>query len=74
MGEAPITHIVRRKISVKGSYGAKARSDTPVILDLLSRGRVTLESVNRYINLEDVGTAYDELKSGKLVGKTVVVL
>jgi acyl-CoA hydrolase len=41
MAELPIAHLVRRKIQVLGSYGARTRTDMPAVLDLVERGAIT---------------------------------
>lgn len=38
-----ITHVVRRKIAVLGSYGARARTDMPQVLDLASRHAIQID-------------------------------
>jgi len=72
MAQVDITHVVRRKIKIHGSYGAKARQDTPMLLSLLAKGQLTLESISRSYSLEEVADAYDDLKEGKIVGKALV--
>ena len=72
VGELPITHLVRRKIEIRGSYGAKARVDTPAILKLLERGEVGLESISERFPLDGAREAYERLWAGKIVGKAVV--
>jgi len=67
-----ITRLVRRKITIVGSYGAKARVDTPEIIDLLSRGALTLGSITKHYTLDQVGQAYEDLKAGKITGKAIV--
>lgn len=74
MAEVEITHLVRRKIRIHGSYGAKARQDTPAILDLLDNDKLHLEAITKKYELDTVGQAYDDLKHGKIVGKAIVVL
>jgi len=72
MAHVDITHLVRRKIQIHGSYGAKAQQDTPLLMSLLAKGQLTLESISRTYSLEDVGTAFDDLKEGKIVGKALI--
>lgn len=67
-----ITRLVRRKITIVGSYGAKARVDTPEIIKLLERGALTLGSITKTYSLDEVATAYEDLKSGRITGKAIV--
>jgi len=72
MAEVDITHIVRRKIKIQGSYGAKARQDTPPLMSLLAKGQITVELISHTYCLEEVADAYDDLKQGKIVGKALI--
>lgn len=72
MAKVDITRLVRRKITIVGSYGAKARVDTPEVIDLLERGALTLGSITKKYSLEEVGQAYEDLKAGKITGKAIV--
>ena len=72
MAQVDITRLVRRKITIVGSYGAKARVDTPEIVDLLDRGALTLGSITKQYTLDQVGKAYEDLKAGKITGKAIV--
>ena len=64
--EVPITHIVRRRISLVGSYGARASRDMPALLEIASKGGVDLKGgVTRRFALEDAGSAYKLLSERK---------
>ena len=68
-----ITRTVRRKIQILGSYGARARVDMPLLLDLVAGGRLDLESlVSARFALDEVQRAYDLLDRGQIVGRAVV--
>lgn len=68
-----ITHLVRRKVQVLGSYGARARSDMPLVLDLAARGALDLNNlVTRCFSLEDADVAYRALAAGEVVGRAVI--
>jgi len=68
-----ITHVVRRKIQVLGSYGARARSDMPLVLDLAARGALDLSNlVTRRYPLADADAAYRALAAGEVVGRAVI--
>lgn len=71
-GSVDITRLVRRKIKVHGSFGAKARVDTPVILDMLARGVLSLESVGARYKLDEAADAYEALDAGKIMGRAIV--
>jgi len=72
LGKVDITRMVRRKIKVQGSFGAKARIDTPVLLNMLKRRVVTLESISRRYTLDEAADAYEHLEQGLIKGKAVV--
>jgi S-(hydroxymethyl)glutathione dehydrogenase/alcohol dehydrogenase len=68
-----ITHVVRRKIQVLGSYGGRPRTDMPLVLELAAAGRLHLDDlVTRRFSLEDSALAYDELARGAILGRAVV--
>ena len=67
-----ITRLVRRKITIVGSYGAKARVDTPEVLDLIARGALSLGSITKVYTLDEAANAYDDLKNGRITGKAIV--
>jgi succinate semialdehyde reductase (NADPH) len=70
-----ITHVVRRKISILGSYGARARTDMPLVLELGAAGKVNLDDlVTRRFSLEETDLAYRELDAGRIVGRSIVEL
>jgi S-(hydroxymethyl)glutathione dehydrogenase/alcohol dehydrogenase len=70
----PILHMVRRKIQILGSYGARASSDMETLIGLMNRGLFDPAKVvtNRY-GLDEVNTAYSDLEAGKIVGRGVVI-
>lgn len=75
-GVAPveITRVVRRKIRILGSYGARTRTDMPLILSLAERGAIRLERlVTRRFTLQQAEEAYRLLDQGAIVGRAVVV-
>lgn len=68
-----ITHVVRRKVQVLGSYGARARADMPLVLDLAARGHLDLDNlVTRRYALDDADAAYEALAAGEIVGRAVI--
>jgi len=70
-----ITRLVRRSITIKGSYGARMRSDVPDLIRLVAAGRVgILELVSRRYPLSQVGEAYAALDRGEVTGRAIVVM
>ena len=60
-----ITHLVRRGISVAGSYGARVRSDMPEILRLVAAGKIDVTTpISQRLPLHQINEAYDELSNG----------
>jgi succinate semialdehyde reductase (NADPH) len=75
MAHFEITRTVRRKVQILGSYGARARVDMPLLLELVARGRLNLEGlVSARFPLEEASRAYDLLDRGLVVGRAVVEL
>lgn len=71
--EFDLATIARRKIQIKGSYGAKPRRDMPVLLDLVARGQLRpQDSVSRHYDFSEVQAAYDALNRGETVGRAVI--
>ena len=70
-----ITRLVRRSVSVLGSFGARMRSDLPELIKLVARGSVDIEQlVTRRFRLEDAGEAYATLSRGEITGRAIVVV
>lgn len=68
-----ITRFVRRGVTVVGSYGAKARSDMPSIIELVRRGAVDATApITRRYRLDQVNEAYDALAAGEIVGRAII--
>jgi succinate semialdehyde reductase (NADPH) len=58
---------------VSGSFGARARQDTPAIIDLVRRGAIDVASpVTRRYSLTDAGVAYADLLKGKITGRAII--
>lgn len=71
--EVPITHIVRRRISLSGSYGARAPVDTPKLLELADQGHVDIVNpITRRFSLDDAADAYRLLKNREILGRAIV--
>jgi S-(hydroxymethyl)glutathione dehydrogenase/alcohol dehydrogenase len=70
-----ITRLVRRSVSVLGSFGARMRADVPEVVKLVARGEVSTEQlVTQRFRLETAGDAYDALSRGEVTGRAIVVM
>jgi succinate semialdehyde reductase (NADPH) len=73
--EIGITHIVRRGITIKGSYGARTRTDMPELLAMVGRGDLRLDGIiSRRVGLDDAASIYGALERAEIVGRAVVVM
>ncbi|XP_018850112.1 alcohol dehydrogenase [Juglans regia] len=73
VGEVDINRLVRRKIQVIGSYGARARQDLPKLVKLAESGIFNLsKAVSRKYTFEEAGQAFHDLNQGNIVGRAVV--
>ena len=70
--EVDITRLVRGKITIVGSFGAKARIDAPEIIRLIERGILSLESITKVYTLDEIATAYEDLRARRITGKAIV--
>ena len=70
----PITPLVRRGSSIRGSFGARTRTDLPRVVELAARGGFDIErAVTRRFSLEDADRAYALLDEGGITGRAIVV-
>ncbi|MGE3269925.1 MAG: zinc-binding dehydrogenase [Chloroflexota bacterium] len=70
-----ITPLVRRGVSIIGSYGASTRTDLPAVIALASSGAVDVSrAVTRRYPLERAAEAYDSLNRGEIVGRAIVTM
>lgn len=70
-----ITRLVRRSVSIEGSFGARMRSDLPDLIKLVAKGAVNTEQlVTQRFTLEDAGEAYAALSRGEITGRAMVVV
>lgn len=68
-----INRLVRRSLSIRGSYGARTRQDLPEVVRLASVGVIRYQDiVTREIPLEQAGQGYDLLRHGQISGRAVV--
>lgn len=68
-----IARIVRRKIQVLGSYGARASTDMPEVIRLAASGKIKLNELitDRYA-LEDADQAYKDLDNRVITGRAII--
>jgi len=70
-----ITRLVRRGVKLMGSYGARARTDMPEVLALVSKWATDLPSlVTRKYSLQQVNEAYAALAKGEIVGRSIITV
>ncbi len=70
-----ITPLVRRGVSIIGSYGASTRADLPAVIGLAQAGALDVaRSVTRRYTLERAAEAYDALNRGEIVGRAIVTM
>lgn len=68
-----IAHVVRRKIQILGSYGARARTDMPLVLELVASGKIRIDQlVSARYSLDEAADAYERLAAGKVLGRALV--
>jgi succinate semialdehyde reductase (NADPH) len=70
-----ITRLVRRSVSLVGSFGARMRADLPPLIELVARGAVSTEHlVTQRFSLDKAQQAYDALSRGEITGRAMVVV
>jgi len=70
-----ITRLVRRSVSMYGSFGARMRADVPEVVKLVARGEVSTEQlVTQRFTLDTAADAYDALNRGEVTGRAIVVM
>ncbi|OQS12515.1 alcohol dehydrogenase [Nocardia donostiensis] len=72
-GSLDLARLVRRKLQIHGSYGAKARTDMPALLRMVAAGTVHPEHViTRRYSLDEADAAYQALARGEIVGRAII--
>ncbi|MDA3646512.1 zinc-binding dehydrogenase [Saccharopolyspora indica] len=72
-GEFDLATMARRKLQIKGSYGAKPRRDMPVLLDLVARSLLRpQDAISRRYPFDQAQEAYDALNRGEIIGRAVI--
>jgi len=71
----PITPLVRRGVSIVGSFGGSPRNELPAVVQLATEGGYDVRSVvtARY-TLDHVQQAYDDLAARRITGRAIVVM
>jgi len=70
-----ITPLVRRGVSIVGSYGASTRADLAEVIALAQHGAVDVSrAVTRRYPLDQAADAYDALNRGEIVGRAIVTM
>jgi S-(hydroxymethyl)glutathione dehydrogenase/alcohol dehydrogenase len=70
-----ITRLVRRSITLKGSYGGRMRTDVPELIRLVAAGQLTTSQlITRRYGFDEVNVAYDALSQGQITGRAIVVM
>lgn len=71
----PITGMVRRGLTMTGSYGARTRKDLPEVVRLAAAGAFDVRrAVTRRFALDEAPWAYDLLDTGQIQGRSIVVM
>ena len=71
----PITALVRRGLTITGSFGARTRRDLPEVVRLAAQGAFDVRrAVTRQFTLEEAPEAYDLLDRGQIQGRSIVVM
>ena len=69
----PITPLVRRGMTVTGSFGARTRRDLPEVVRLAAEGAFDVRrAVTRRFDLDEAPLAYDLLDAGQIRGRAIV--
>jgi S-(hydroxymethyl)glutathione dehydrogenase/alcohol dehydrogenase len=75
--QAPIeiTRLVRRSVTLKGSYGARMRSDLPVLIRMLETGQIGVSNlITRRFRLDEADAGYQALSRGEITSRAIVVM
>lgn len=71
--DVDITKVVRRKIRILGSFGARASVAMPAVLELAGQGALDLEAlITDRFTFSEVDTAYQRLNAGDIRGRGLI--
>lgn len=72
-GEVDIIQLVRRKVKIIGSYGGRAMTDLPKLVELAEQGIFNLESaVTRKYKFDEAAKAFQDLDQKTIVGRGII--
>ncbi|KAL1539035.1 all-trans-retinol dehydrogenase [NAD(+)] ADH1B-like [Salvia divinorum] len=75
LGEVDIIQLVRRKVKIIGSYGGRAKTDLPRLVELAEQGIFDLESaVTRKYKFEEAAKAFQDLDKKTIIGRGIIEL
>jgi S-(hydroxymethyl)glutathione dehydrogenase/alcohol dehydrogenase len=70
-----INRVVRRGLSIRGSFGCRVRADMPELLRLAGSGKVKPgASITRRVKLEEINEVYGAMERGEILGRAIVVM
>lgn len=73
--QVPITQLVRRGQTIRGSFGARTRQDLPAVVQLAAGGGFDVSGlVTRRYSLDEVDAAYRDLDAGHITGRAIVTM
>lgn len=69
----PIAHVVRRKIQLMGSYGARVSTAMPAVIELAAQGKIALDKlITDRFAFEQTDAAYRALDARAIRGRGVI--
>ena len=70
-----INRLVRRGLTVSGSFGCRVRADMPRVVRLAAEGRIRpAATITRRVRLEEINEAYAAMERGEILGRAIVVM
>jgi succinate semialdehyde reductase (NADPH) len=70
-----INRLVRRGLTVTGSFGCRVRADMPRVVRLAADGRIRPSAtITRRVRLEEINEAYAAMERGEILGRAIVVM
>lgn len=71
--DAAIAHVVRRKITIRGSYGAAVSHAMPAVIDLAARGKLALgQLMTDRFSFDQTAAAYRALAARQITGRGLI--
>lgn len=70
-----IAHVVRRKVQILGSYGARASRDMPAVLELMAQGKLRLNDlITDTYSFAEADQAYKDLDARRIHGRAIITV